>query len=95
MADRAAVIAKIREHYAALDIPLDKLSDIDVEMGVRQLAAAARDMGTSTEAINSAMRQAVEAIEKAAAEREAKEEAERVAQEEAEGGAKDGSAPAK
>ena len=35
MADRAAVIAKIREHYAALDIPLDKLSDIDVEMGVR------------------------------------------------------------
>jgi hypothetical protein len=71
MADKEAVIAKIREHYAALGIPLDGLSDRDVEVGVRQLAGAARDMGTSTEDVNAAMRQAVEAVAKAAAEREA------------------------
>ena len=68
-ADRDAVIAKIREHYAALDIPLDELSDLDVEVGVRQLAAAAKEMGSSSEDINKAMREAVKAVSDAARER--------------------------
>ena len=71
MADRDAVIAKIREHYAALDIPLDGLSDLDVEVGVRQLAAAAKEMGSSSEDVNKAMREAVKAVADAAREREA------------------------
>lgn len=70
MADKDAVIAKIREHYAALDIPLDGLSDLDVEVGVRQLAAAAKEMGSSSEDVNKAMREAVKAVAAAAKERE-------------------------
>ena len=70
-ASRDAVIAKIREHYAALDIPLDELSDLDVEVGVRQLAAAAKEMGSSAEDVNKAMREAVKAVADAAREREA------------------------
>lgn len=70
-ASKDAVIAKIREHYAALDIPLDELSDLDVEVGVRQLAAAAKEMGSSAEDVNKAMREAVKAVADAAREREA------------------------
>ncbi len=69
-ANRDAVIVKIREHYAALDIPLDELSDLDVEVGVRQLAAAAKEMGSSSDDVNKAMREAVKAVADAARERE-------------------------
>lgn len=57
---KQATIALIRKHYADLGIPLDELSDKDIELGVRQLAAAAKEAGTGTEAANTAMRQAVE-----------------------------------
>ena len=60
-ADKQAVIARIRDHYAALGIPLDALSDRDIEHGVRQLASAAREAGTDKEAATEAMRAAVEA----------------------------------
>jgi hypothetical protein len=61
MADKQAVIARIREHYAALGIPLDALSDRDIEYGVRQLASAAREAGTGSKEATEAMRAAVEA----------------------------------
>ena len=56
---RKAAIAKIREHYASLGIPLDELSDRQIELGVRQLAAAARESGMSKEEAQEAMRKAV------------------------------------
>lgn len=56
---RAAMIKKIREHYANLEIPLDDLSDRQIELGVRQLAAAARESGMSKEEAQEAMRKAV------------------------------------
>lgn len=61
MTDKAELISRIRAHYAALGIPLDALSDREVELGVRQLAAAAREAGTGSEQATEAMRQAVEA----------------------------------
>lgn len=59
--DKQALIARIRDHYASLGIPLDALSDRDVELGVRQLAAAAREAGTGSKEATEAMRAAVEA----------------------------------
>ena len=56
---RKAMITKIREHYAGLGIPLDELSDRQIEIGVRQLAAAARESGMSKEEAQEAMRKAV------------------------------------
>lgn len=61
MTDKTELIARIRAHYAALGIPLDALSDREVELGVRQLAAAAREAGTGSEGATEAMRRAVEA----------------------------------
>lgn len=63
MAEKQAVIARIREHYAELGIPLDALSDREIEHGVRQLAAAARDAGTGSEEATAAMRAAVKAAQ--------------------------------
>jgi hypothetical protein len=57
---RRATIAKIREHYAKLGIPLDELSDRQIELGVRQLAHAAREAGMTGEEATEAMRRAVE-----------------------------------
>jgi hypothetical protein len=57
---RRATIAKIREHYAKLGIPLDELSDRQIELGVRQLAHAAREAGMSGDEATEAMRKAVE-----------------------------------
>jgi hypothetical protein len=59
--DKQALIARIRDHYARLGIPLDALSDRDVELGVRQLAAAVREAGTGSKEATEAMRAAVEA----------------------------------
>lgn len=56
---RKEVITKIRTHYANLGIPLDDLSDRQIELGVRQLAAAARESGMSKEEAQEAMRKAV------------------------------------
>ena len=56
---RRATIAKIREHYAKLGIPLDELSDRQIELGVRQLAHAAREAGMTGEEATEAMRKAV------------------------------------
>jgi ribosomal protein S2 len=56
---RKAAIQKIRKHYADLGIPLDDLSDRQIELGVRQLAAAARESGMSKEEAQEAMRKAV------------------------------------
>jgi hypothetical protein len=75
MADKAAVIARIRQHYAERGIPLDDLSDRDIEQGVRQLAFAAREAGTGSEEAEAAMRVAVEAAKRA---REERREAQRV-----------------
>lgn len=75
MADRSVVIQKIREHYAALGIPLDELSDRDVEMGVRQLADAAREAGTDPEQATAAMRVAVETAKRQREAREAEAQA--------------------
>ena len=61
LTEKQAVIARIRDHYAKLGIPLDALSDRDIEHGVRQLAAAARDSGTGSKEATEAMRAAVEA----------------------------------
>ena len=61
MTEKQAVIARIRDHYEKLGIPLDALSDRDIEYGVRQLAAAARDSGTGSKEATAAMRAAVEA----------------------------------
>jgi IS4 transposase len=57
---RRATIAKIRAHYANLGIPLDELSDRQIELGVRQLAHAAREAGMTGEEATEAMRRAVE-----------------------------------
>jgi hypothetical protein len=57
---RDAVIAKIRAHYASKGIPLDDLSDRQIELGVRQLAVASREAGMSQEQVTEAMRKAVE-----------------------------------
>lgn len=65
---RKAMIAKIRDHYASLGIELDELSDGQIEMGVRQLAAAARESGMSKEDALEKMRQAVESAKKPAEE---------------------------
>ncbi|UJA21115.1 hypothetical protein HJD18_13435 [Thermoleophilia bacterium SCSIO 60948] len=65
---RAAVVAKIREHYASLGIPLDDLSDRQIELGVRQLAVAAREAGMTSGEATEAMRKAVENAKKPAAE---------------------------
>lgn len=62
--DKQALIARIRDHYANLGIPLDALSDRDVELGVRQLAAAAREAGTGSAQATEAMRAAVEAAKR-------------------------------
>lgn len=70
-AQRNAVIGKIREHYGALGIPLDELSDRDIEQGVRQLAAAARESGTGSAQATEAMRRAVEFAKQAKAEAQA------------------------
>lgn len=56
---RKELITRIREHYAGLGIPLDDLSDRQIELGVRQLAAAARESGMSKEEAQEAMRKAV------------------------------------
>ncbi len=61
---RAAVVARIREHYKALGIPLDELSDRQIELGVRQLAVAAREAGMSNGEATEAMRKAVESAGK-------------------------------
>lgn len=61
---RRATIAKIRAHYASLGIPLDELSDRQIELGVRQLAAAARESGMSKEDAAEAMRKAVASAKK-------------------------------
>lgn len=61
---RQATIAKIRAHYASLGIPLDELSDRQIELGVRQLAAAARESGMTGEEAADAMRRAVENAKK-------------------------------
>jgi hypothetical protein len=61
MADKQAVIARIRDHYEAEGISLDALTDREIELGVRQLAAAVSEAGTSKEEAANAMRQAVEA----------------------------------
>lgn len=71
MSKRAAVIAAIRKHYADLGIPLDALSDTEIEMGVRQLADAMKESGKSKEDVTEAMRKAVEIAERNAAERQA------------------------
>lgn len=57
---RKETIARIRAHYGGLGIPLDDLSDRQIELGVRQLAAAARESGMSKEEAQDAMRKAVE-----------------------------------
>ncbi|HEY8467347.1 MAG TPA: hypothetical protein VIL04_11145 [Solirubrobacterales bacterium] len=57
---RDAVIAKIRAHYARMGIPLDDLSDREIELGVRQLAVASRESGMTREQITEAMRKAAE-----------------------------------
>jgi hypothetical protein len=57
---RRATIAKIRAHYANLGIPLDELSDRQIELGVRQLAHAAREAGMTGDEATEAMRKAVE-----------------------------------
>ena len=57
---RRATIAKIREHYAKLGIPLDELSDRQIELGVRQLAHAAREAGMTGDEATEAMRKAVD-----------------------------------
>jgi len=62
---RKAMITKIRDHYANLGIPLDDLSDRQIELGVRQLAAAARESGMSKEEAQEAMRKAVVNAKKA------------------------------
>lgn len=61
---RKAAITKIREHYANLGISLDELSDRQIELGVRQLAAAARESGMSKEEAQEAMRKAVVSAKK-------------------------------
>ncbi len=61
---RRAMITRIREHYAGLGIPLDDLSDRQIELGVRQLAAAARESGMSKEEAQEAMRKAVASAKK-------------------------------
>jgi hypothetical protein len=61
---RRATIAKIRNHYANLGIPLDELSDRQIELGVRQLAHAAREAGMTGEEATEAMRRAVESAKK-------------------------------
>lgn len=65
---RAAVVAKIREHYSSLGIPLDDLSDRQIELGVRQLAVAAREAGMTNGEATEAMRKAVENAKKPPAE---------------------------
>lgn len=74
MADKSAVIARIREHYGSLGIPLDSLSDREIELGVRQLAEAAREAGTGSEGATEAMRRAAEGAGKERAERPQGEE---------------------
>jgi hypothetical protein len=64
MTEKQAVIARIREHYGALGIPLDALSDREIELGVRQLADAAREAGTGSKEATEAMRQAAEAAKR-------------------------------
>lgn len=61
---RKEMINKIREHYLSLGIPLDDLSDRQIELGVRQLAAAARESGMSKEEAQEAMQKAVENAKK-------------------------------
>lgn len=75
MADRTAIIKAIRAHYGKLGIPLDALSDQEIEMGVRQLADAARESNTTQEQVLAAMRRAVEIAREQAAERAAAEQA--------------------
>lgn len=85
MSQKQAVITRIREHYASLGIPLDALSDREIELGVRQLAAAAREAGTGGEEATEAMRRAVEI-----AKRDARERAEAEAAAKADAGAGNG-----
>jgi len=63
---RKATILAIRAHYAKQGIALDDLSDRQIEIGVRQLAAAAREAGMSKEEAREAMRKAVEQARKPA-----------------------------
>lgn len=71
MDQKAETIARIRAHYASLGIPLDELTDHQIELGVRQLASAAKEAGTGTEAADRAMRDAVEIAKQQKAERQA------------------------
>ena len=64
MSQKEQVISRIREHDKALGIPLDSLSDREIEHGVRQLAAAARESGTGSKEATEAMRQAAEAAKR-------------------------------
>ena len=64
---RRATIAKIRAHYAKLGIPLDDLSDRQIELVVRQLAHAAREAGMTGEEATEAMRRAVESAKEKSA----------------------------
>ena len=66
---RRAAIARIREHYARLGISLDELSDRDIELGVRQLAHAAREAGMSSDEATEAMRKAVDSAKRRAVDR--------------------------
>lgn len=61
---KKAAITKIREYYTSKGIPLDDLSDRQVELGVRQLAYAAREAGMSADEATEAMRKAVENVKK-------------------------------
>lgn len=65
---RRETIAKIRAHYANLGIPLDELSDRQIELGVRQLAHAAREAGMTGDEATEAMRRAVTSAKSKSAE---------------------------
>lgn len=66
------VIAAIRRHYEEEGISLEHLDDRQIELGVRQLAAAARESGMTSEEATEKMREAVTQLERSKAERAAK-----------------------
>jgi 2-phospho-L-lactate transferase/gluconeogenesis factor (CofD/UPF0052 family) len=65
------VIAAIRRHYEAQGISLEHLDDRQIELGVRQLAAAARESGMTSEEATEKMREAVVQLERSKAEKAA------------------------
>ncbi len=65
------VIAAIRGHYETQGISLEGLDDRQIEMGVRQLAAAAREAGMSSDEATERMRDAVAQLERSQAEKAA------------------------